>query len=176
MEVKKEKCDKTHLYALINLEAMESSAQDLDAGAFKLWMYFAKNQNGYEFALSSKDVEQTFGMKIKQYNNAVEQLITKGYLVNVGGNKYTFNEKPVITKGNNTVITKEDNAVITKSNKALLPLDIRNITDDTTNTTKEYYNGLASSNLRFEESKRPAANSLIDLGVDYEALMNAKSQ
>ena len=42
---------------------MEQAARVLKAGAFKLWVYFAKNQNGYEFALSSKDALETFGIK-----------------------------------------------------------------------------------------------------------------
>ena len=132
VKVNKEVCDKQHLYTAINLEAMETAAQDLDAGAFKLWVYFAKNQNSYSFALSSKEVLESFGMKIKQYNNAVAELIEKGYLVNTKGNNYEFYEMPVITKSNN--------AVITKSNNELLPKDIRNNTDNTyiDNTTAAF--------------------------------------
>ena len=146
VKVNKEVCNKQNLYAAINLEAMDAAAKDLEAGAFKLWVYFAKNQDNYEFALSSKDVQDTFGIKIKQYNNAVDALIEKGYLVRQGDtNYYTFNEiavitkedneNCVITKSNNTVITKEDNSVITKSNNRLLPQDIRNNTDTTYNNT-----------------------------------------
>lgn len=91
---------------------MEEAARELNsAAAFELWIYFAKNQNNYVFALSSKDVENCFGMKIKQYNNAVKTLIEKGYLINTSGNNYTFNEISVITKEDNAVITKEDNHV-----------------------------------------------------------------
>ena len=121
VEVVKEPCNQNNYYARINLEAMSEAALDLDAGAFKLWIYFAKNQNEYEFALSSKEIEKTFGMKIKQYNNAVKTLEDKGYLVNTKGNKYEFREKPVITKKDN----------------ALLPKVIRNITNTTINITKE---------------------------------------
>ena len=135
VKVEKEVCNKQNLYAAINLQAMEGAALALDAGAFKLWCYFAKNANNYEFALSSKAVEENFGIKIKQYNNAVHELINKGYLVNTKGNNYTFYEIPVNTKSNNDVITKEDNDVMTKSNNTLLPLDIRNNTDNTYNNT-----------------------------------------
>ena len=156
VKVQKEKCDKQNIYAAINIEALELAAQTLDAGAFKLWVYFAKNQGGYEFALSSKDVLDTFGMKIKQYNNAVTELIDKGYLVRQGvSSNYLFSEIAVITlednekesvmpKGNNAVITKEDNAVITKSNNALLPLGIRNNTDTTYNTTIDNTEGFTN--------------------------------
>lgn len=147
--VNKEKCNKENLYATINLAAMDKAAQDLDAGAFKLWMYFTKNQNGYKFALSSKAVERDFGIKIKQYNNAIKELTDKGYLVHIQGDSYEFHEltvitkednveikeNHVITKGNNDVITKEDNDVITKGNNTLLPKVIRNNTYNTTNNT-----------------------------------------
>lgn len=92
--VEKEPCGKGNLYAAINLNAMEVAAQDLDAGAFKLWIYFAKNQNGYEFALSSKDAHDTFGLGKSQYDTAVKKLITSGYLTNIHGNQYIFSEIP----------------------------------------------------------------------------------
>lgn len=149
VKVEKQPCDKQHIYAAINIAAMEQAAQTLDAGAFKLWCYFAKNQDGFQFALSSKDVLESFGMKIKQYNNAVAELKEKGYLTETSGNHYTFNEvavntkkdneekkeNAVIPKGNNAVITKKDNAVITKSNNELLPKDIRNNTNTTLDNT-----------------------------------------
>ena len=93
--VEKEPCGKGNLYAAINLNAMEAAAQDLDAGAFKLWIYFAKNQNGYEFALSSKDAKDTFGLGKSQYDTAVKKLVAAGYLTNIQGNQYTFSEIPV---------------------------------------------------------------------------------
>jgi hypothetical protein len=93
---------------------MECAAKHLEsAAAFQLWIYFAKNQDNYTFALSSKDVENTFGMKIKQYNNAIKTLIDKGYLVNTEANNYTFYEKSVNTKEDKAVNTKEDNSVKT---------------------------------------------------------------
>ena len=152
---------KGKIFAQIEMDALQSAAQSLDAGAFKLWVYFAKNQKGFEFALSSKDVLDTFGMKIKQYNNAVDELIEKGYLVAQGGNKYLFSEvavKPkgnnekesVMPKSNNAVITKKDNAVITKSNNQLFPLGIRNNTDITQNNTIDNTEG---------EEFQPAAKS-----------------
>lgn len=135
VKVNKEPCSKSNLYAAINLKAMEQAAIELDAGAFKLWVYFAKNQNNYNFALSSKDVEETFGMKIKQYNNAVETLIEKKYLVNTSGNNYNFYEVPVNTKKDNDVNTKGNNDVITFEDNTLSPKDTRNNTDNTFNNS-----------------------------------------
>ncbi|MDY3026966.1 MAG: hypothetical protein SOR74_08670, partial [Candidatus Faecivicinus sp.] len=94
VRIEKEPCGKGNLYAAINLKALEAAAQNLDAGAFKLWIYFAKNQNGYEFALSSKDANTTFGLGKSQYDTAVKKLIASGYLINTQGNQYTFSETP----------------------------------------------------------------------------------
>lgn len=155
VKVNKELCNSQNLYAAINIAAMETAAQMLDAGAFKLWVYFAKNQNGYEFALSSKAVQDTFGMKIKQYNNAIDELKEKGYLVEQGGNCYTFNEVAVMPKGNNekesvmpksnnAVMPKGNNTVMPKSNNSLLPKDIRNNTDIIYNTFNNTQGGVIS--------------------------------
>ena len=96
VKVEKEPCGKGNLYAAINLKALEAAAQNLDAGAFKLWIYFAKNQNGYEFALSSKDAKDTFGLGKSQYDTAIKKLISSGYLTNIQGNQYTFSETPAL--------------------------------------------------------------------------------
>ena len=71
------------------------------------------------------------GIKIKQYNKAVNELIEKRYLVQSaeGGNHYDFYE---VAKA---VIPSQDNAVITKEDKALYPCGTRNIIDTTTDNT-----------------------------------------
>ena len=54
----KELCDNQHYYTMINLNALERAAIDLKSGAFKLWIYFAKNQNNFTFGLSNKAVAE----------------------------------------------------------------------------------------------------------------------
>ena len=56
-------CDNQNYYTMINLEALDKAAQTLKSGAFKLWIYLAKNQNNYTFALSNKAVTEYFGIK-----------------------------------------------------------------------------------------------------------------
>ena len=81
---------------VLNLGALEHAAADLSYGAFKLYIYFAKNQDGYCFALSSKDVAERWSMCRSAYDRAVHELIDKGYLVqdDVTSNYYSFNELP----------------------------------------------------------------------------------
>lgn len=174
VEVDKEICNRENPYSAINLAAMNKAAQDLDAGAFKLWIYFAKNQKGYKFALSSKAIERDFGMKIKQYNNAIKKLTDKGYLVCIQGDIYKFHEIAVITKGDNVelkenhvitkedndVITKKDNVVITKGNNSLSSKVIRNNTyNSTINNTQAQAATAAACNITGKNSTVAAATS-----------------
>lgn len=79
IEISKKEIKENDIYIKINLNALWVAMNDLSAGALKLWLYFAKNQDGYTFALSSTDAKD-FGIKIKQYNNAIHELIEKNYL------------------------------------------------------------------------------------------------
>lgn len=94
IEVVKSKCDKENYYMMCNLNALELAAADLSAGAFKLYIYFVKNQNGYIFDLSSKDIKDKWGMGKTQYDNAVKELINKGFLLETEKNKFIFTDKP----------------------------------------------------------------------------------
>lgn len=96
IKVIKEPCDRKHIYAMINIAAMRNVAQQLKPAAYKLWTYFAKNQQYYELDLSSKVVENEFNMKKDMYDNAVKELIDKGFLVlNKGKTIYQFYEMPL---------------------------------------------------------------------------------
>ena len=101
--VNKEPCDKNNIYACINIEAINKAALDLNkASTFKLWMYFAKNQNNYTFELSAVAVQNFCNITEKTYREAVKELIAKRYLVQQGeSNHYDFYEipkEPVVPK------------------------------------------------------------------------------
>ncbi len=134
IQIKKEKTDRNNYYAAINLKALESAAADLKSGAFKLWVYFAKNQDNYIFALSNKAVAETFGIKKDQYDNAIKELIEKGYLKEISKNYYVFNELKENTtfKNGEKPQLKEVKNLCEKQEKP-----ITNITDNTINNTKE---------------------------------------
>lgn len=136
IKVSKEKCDTNNLYAAINLDAMENAARALKAGAFKLWIYFAKNQNGYEFALSNKAVEENFGIKKDQYDTAIKELIEKGYLIETSSNHFTFEEKPTFEKQEKTTFKNGEKPLskVVKNHNQKQENPITNITDNTNNT------------------------------------------
>ena len=82
IEVVKMRADKEHKYTTNNLEALDEAALRLQTkGGFKLYMYIAKNQNGYNFSLSSSDFCRWSGLGIAAYNSAFEELKEQGYLV-----------------------------------------------------------------------------------------------
>ena len=94
ISVQKEKCSKSDLYAMYNLDALQYAMIDLKGEAFKLWVYIGKNQNGYTFALSKVDaIKWGVGSK-SSYDRAVKELIEKGYLVERSKNHYDFYEIP----------------------------------------------------------------------------------
>lgn len=80
--VSKEKTDKQHRYTANNLEALDEAARRLQSkGGFKLYMYLAKNQDNYSFALSSAAFCQWSGLGLTAYNTAFEELKEQGYLI-----------------------------------------------------------------------------------------------
>lgn len=71
---------------------------ELKPSAFKLWCYFAKNQNAYEFGLSSQDAQLFCNFSHPTYLAAFDELVKKGYLEevelypNLSG--FLFRDKP----------------------------------------------------------------------------------
>lgn len=134
IKVKKEKCDKQNKYTMINLNALENAGIDLKAGAFKLWIYLAKNQDNFTFGLSNKATEETFGIKKDQYDKAIKELIEKGYLIEISKNNYEFRElkeKTTIKNG------EKPQTKVVKTNCEKQEKPISNITNNTIDNTKE---------------------------------------
>lgn len=57
-----------------------TASKELSPAGLKLYMYLAKNQDGYVLNFSSKDYCETFGVVDKTFRNARAELIQKGYL------------------------------------------------------------------------------------------------
>ena len=92
IRVNKTKVNKGKTYTIIDNEVLFNAMQELTFNEFKLFMYIASNQDGYEFALSTKHVAEVTGGDQRELQKKVNSLIEKGYLVCEGGNKYTFYE------------------------------------------------------------------------------------
>lgn len=92
--IHKTACDKSNVYATINVESARKASKNLTDAGRLLWMYLAMNADGYTFALSNTAVAEQWNMGRKQYNNGVKELTEKGYLVCRGGKNYDFIECP----------------------------------------------------------------------------------
>ena len=89
--VNKELTDKDHLYTANNLKAVDEAAHYLRSKAgFKLYFYIAKNQNNYQFALSSADFCNWANVSMTAYKTSFEELVEEGYLVSKEGEKNTY--------------------------------------------------------------------------------------
>ena len=63
-----------------------------------MWLYFAKNQAGYQFAVSPAAALNEFGIKKDSFQKAKGVLKERGYLVEnpaKGKNHFIFYEKPI---------------------------------------------------------------------------------
>lgn len=81
-------------YTAINLKALELAMSSLSPNAFKMWVYLAKNQNNYTFALSKVDTMAWCGFSKNTYTAAFNELVKEGYLIESkeGSSHYDFYE------------------------------------------------------------------------------------
>ena len=94
--IKKEPCDnRGNNYAKINLNALQQAMKTLSNAEFAIWVYFAKNQEGFTFALSPQAAAD-WGIARTTFNRTIRKFIEEGYLIsdNNGSNHYTFYEVP----------------------------------------------------------------------------------
>ena len=96
LTIHKEPTDKEHKYTANNLEALDEAAARLQSKCgFKLYMYLAKNQDKYNFALYSSNFCAWCGCAMTAYNTAFKELQSEGYLIpkEPGSTIYTFYDK-----------------------------------------------------------------------------------
>ena len=88
--VNKATTDKKHPYTPINIEVLNNALTTLKGNEFKVWMYIAKNQNQFTFALSSKETCRICNICRSTYVSAIHTLLDKGYLVPKGNEKNVY--------------------------------------------------------------------------------------
>lgn len=69
--------------------------------ALAVYLYFAKNADGYSFALSPKAAREAAGITKSTFEKYVKLMIDEGYLVRRNGNTYDFYETPHKQEGVN---------------------------------------------------------------------------
>lgn len=84
------KIEEGDVFAMLSWEQYIQASKELTPSGLKLYMYLAKNQDGYTFYFSSKDYCETFGVTDKTYRNARMELFTHGYLCEGDNNNVYF--------------------------------------------------------------------------------------
>ena len=85
----KSDCSKDFLQ--INNQEWQVAASTLKTySAFRLYLYFAGNKNGYTIALSPVSVEEAIGISENTYRAAFKELVECGYLTQVEGKKNMY--------------------------------------------------------------------------------------
>ena len=97
----------------INLNTMKAAARDLNAPAFKLYIYFAANKKDYTFALSPAAMMQEIGMARSTFYDQFRILEAKGYIMRQkdGSNVFHFYEKPLSETHTESVQETEGSSV-----------------------------------------------------------------
>ena len=102
--IKKTPC-KDNFLQIKNNEWMQAAKICGDKGAaFKLYLYLAANEIGFNLALSKVAVENAIGVKQSNYYKCFDFLVEQGYLRQVGKNKYEFYTSPYIEDKDSTVV------------------------------------------------------------------------
>lgn len=89
--IRKEKCQEDFLQ--IKNMNWQKACNNLTYSAFKLYLYMARNQDGYSFALSYEAVNALIPMSRKTYDKAIKELKDNGWLIKVEGNSWIFKDK-----------------------------------------------------------------------------------
>lgn len=72
----------------------EQAYADLTYCEHKLWHYLAKNNNNYDWNVSSSYLYDHYGLDRKSYWRAYKGLINKGYIVEISSVEFNFYAHP----------------------------------------------------------------------------------
>ena len=90
----KQPCDTQNIYTKINIAAINNAMLTLKPSTVKIWFYFAKNQSGYQFELSSKAVCEFCNITDKTYREGIKEMVENRFLVKREKNVFDFYELP----------------------------------------------------------------------------------
>ena len=80
IRVKRSQCDKDNPFTTLNLAYLNPTLFNLSGNTFKVWAWFCKNKEGYQFALSGTKVQEDCHISKGTYDKAIKELIDNGYL------------------------------------------------------------------------------------------------
>lgn len=162
----KAKCDSDHPFGQIQKEALYQAKKSLPPKAFDVWLYLALNgttakdedgnQQNWKCGLSGSEVQEKMNMCKQSYDNAVNTLISKGYLVNtygkVGFDFYEIPQKDVVHP-----VKKDDGHPVKRMNTSHL-----NGCSSAENNNSLIIHQQSNNNLSIEDEKR-LRNKFVEL-------------
>ena len=74
----------------IDKDAWMKASNELTYNAFKIYLYLAGNQDGFDLALSRKALTDNIKMHDNSYSKGIKELTDKGYIIHKQGNIYDF--------------------------------------------------------------------------------------
>lgn len=80
----------TSNFLQVDKEDWMNACNELTYNAFKVYLYLAGNQDGFDLALSKKALLDVIKMSDNTYTNVIKELTEKSYLVQKQGNIYDF--------------------------------------------------------------------------------------
>lgn len=78
----------------VGIEEIREAAKNLTPSAFKLYLYLVENEDGWEFVLSPKDFQNSYGLAESTYRKAKQELVDKGYIEEKPKNHFEFYSSP----------------------------------------------------------------------------------
>lgn len=84
------------LFFQVPQDALFQATKNLTHAALKLWLYCAKNADGYKFDFSPADAKERMGLSASSKDRAIKELVELGYLV-AADNGYDFYITPAAT-------------------------------------------------------------------------------
>lgn len=81
-------------FMYIGIDEIREAAKNLTPSGFKLYLYFAENEDGWEFNLSPKNFQKAYNLAESTYRKAKQELIDKGYIVEHKHNHFVFYSCP----------------------------------------------------------------------------------
>ena len=81
-------------FMYVGIEEIRQASIDLTPSAFKLYLYFVENEDGWEFNFSPKNFQNVYKVAESTYRKAKQELIDKKYIVEEQHNHFIFYSSP----------------------------------------------------------------------------------
>lgn len=95
----------------VGIEEIREAAKSLTPSAFKLYLYLVENEDGWEFVLSPKDFQNSYGLAESTYRKAKQELIDKGYIEEKPKNHFEFYSSPIDRRISIETLRQEANKI-----------------------------------------------------------------